>query len=314
MKIPGNEITAVTGFSGAGKTSFIINSLVPAIMAKQQGRQLPKQIQFLKTKLSNVVTVDSKPIGKNSRSSLSTYTSIMDNLRRLFADLPESKKKHYGVAYFSYNNKQGACEHCGGVGTISLDIQYLPDMEEVCPYCHGTRYKDEIQKIHWRGYSLVDLLNLSVKQALEVFKDVPKIEKQLQLLDEIGLDYLHLGESTPSLSGGEAQRLKLVNHLNKKQEGTLFVFDEPSIGLHPNDVQTLLGVMNRLKQKGATIVLITHDLDLMANADYMIDLGPKGGSAGGKVMASGRPLELAQEPTSLTLKYLSKHFKKFALI
>lgn len=314
VKIPGNEITAVTGFSGAGKTSFIINSLVPAIMAKQQGRQLPKQIQFLKTKLSNVVTVDSKPIGKNSRSSLSTYTSIMDNLRRLFADLPESKKKHYGVAYFSYNNKQGACEHCGGVGTISLDIQYLPDMEEVCPYCHGTRYKDEIQKIHWRGYSLVDLLNLSVKQALEVFKDVPKIEKQLQLLDEIGLDYLHLGESTPSLSGGEAQRLKLVNHLNKKQEGTLFVFDEPSIGLHPNDVQTLLGVMNRLKQKGATIVLITHDLDLMANADYMIDLGPKGGSAGGKVMASGRPLELAQEPTSLTLKYLSKHFKKFALI
>lgn len=314
VKIPGNEITAVTGFSGAGKTSFIINSLVPAIMAKQQGRQLPKQIQFLKTKLSNVVTVDSKPIGKNSRSSLSTYTSIMDNLRRLFADLPESKKKHYGVAYFSYNNKQGACEHCGGVGTISLDIQYLPDMEEVCPYCHGTRYKDEIQKIHWRGYSLVDLLNLSVKQALEVFKDVPKIEKQLQLLDEIGLDYLHLGESTPSLSGGEAQRLKLVNHLNKKQEGTLFVFDEPSIGLHPNDVQTLLGVMNRLKQKGATIVLITHDLDLMANADYMIDLGPKGGSAGGKVMASGRPLELAQEPTSLTLKYLSKHFKKFTLI
>ncbi|WP_367334049.1 ATP-binding cassette domain-containing protein [Lentilactobacillus sp.] len=314
VKIPGYEITAVTGFSGAGKTSFIINSLVPAIMAKQQGRQLPKQIQFLKTKLSNVVTVDSKPIGKNSRSSLSTYTSIMDNLRRLFADLPESKKKHYGVAYFSYNNKQGACEHCGGVGTISLDIQYLPDMEEVCPYCHGTRYKDEIQKIHWRGYSLVDLLNLSVKQALEVFKDVPKIEKQLQLLDEIGLDYLHLGESTPSLSGGEAQRLKLVNHLNKKQEGTLFVFDEPSIGLHPNDVQTLLGVMNRLKQKGATIVLITHDLDLMANADYMIDLGPKGGSAGGKVMASGRPLELAQEPTSLTLKYLSKHFKKFALI
>ncbi|WP_288639622.1 excinuclease ABC subunit UvrA [uncultured Lentilactobacillus sp.] len=314
VKIPGNEITAVTGFSGAGKTSFIINSLVPAIMAKQQGRQLPKQIQFLKTKLSNVVTVDSKPIGKNSRSSLSTYTSIMDNLRRLFADLPESKKKHYGVAYFSYNNKQGACENCGGVGTISLDIQYLPDMEEVCPYCHGTRYKDEIQKIHWRGYSLVDLLNLSVKQALEVFKDVPKIEKQLQLLDEIGLDYLHLGESTPSLSGGEAQRLKLVNHLNKKQEGTLFVFDEPSIGLHPNDVQTLLGVMNRLKQKGATIVLITHDLDLMANADYMIDLGPKGGSAGGKVMASGRPLELAQEPTSLTLKYLSKDFKKFALI
>ncbi|MCI1935762.1 MAG: excinuclease ABC subunit UvrA [Bifidobacteriaceae bacterium] len=314
VTVPGNEITAVTGFSGAGKTSLILDSLVPAIDARKHGNPLPRHVKNLSTKLTDVVSVDAKPIGKNSRSSLATYTTIMSNLRRIFADLPESKKKHYGVAYFSYNNKQGACEHCGGVGTISLDIQYLPDMEETCPYCNGTRYKPAIQKIRWHGYSIVDLLNLSVAEALEVFADVPSIENQLQLLNEIGLDYLHLGESTPSLSGGEAQRLKLVNHLNKRQSGTLFVFDEPSVGLHPQDVQTLLGVMNKLKKKGATIIIITHDLDLMTNADYLIDLGPKGGADGGRVMASGVPSQLVQQPHGLTLTYLRRHFEKFSLL
>jgi len=314
VSIPGNQITAVTGFSGAGKTSLILDSLVPAIIAKDDDQTLPKQIKNLKTTITNVVSVDAKPIGKNSRSSLATYTNIMDNLRRIFANLSESKKRHYGIAHFSYNNKQGACEHCAGVGTISLDIQYLPDMEETCPYCNGTRYKDEIQEILWHGYSIVDLLNLSVKEALDIFESEPKIEKQLKLLDEIGLNYLHLGESTPSLSGGEAQRLKLVNHLKNKQDKTLFVFDEPSVGLHPKDVQTLLGVMNKLKSKGATIIIITHDLDLMTNSDYMIDLGPKGGSAGGQLMASGQPAQLIKDPTSLTLKYLANHFEKFSLI
>ncbi|WP_338231425.1 AAA family ATPase [Companilactobacillus muriivasis] len=314
VTIPGNEITAVTGFSGAGKTSLILDSLVPAIEAKKEKCSLPKQVKTLDTNLTDVVSVDAKPIGKNARSSLATYTSIMDNLRRIFADLPESKKRHYGIAYFSYNNKQGACEHCGGVGIISLDIQYLPDMEEICPYCNGTRYKPEIQEICWHGYTIVDLLNLSVKEALSVFQDVPAIEKQLQLLDEIGLSYLHLGESTPSLSGGEAQRLKLVNHLNKKQSQTLFVFDEPSVGLHPQDVQTLLGVINKLKEKGATVIIITHDLDLMANADYMIDLGPKGGSSGGKLMAAGTPQQLIEKSHSLTIDYLKEHFQKFGLI
>lgn len=314
VTIPGNKITAVTGFSGAGKTSLILDTLVPAVKALNEKRTLPSQVKKLTTNLTNVVSVDAKPIGKNSRSSLATYTSIMDNLRRIFADLPESKSKNYGLAYFSYNNKQGACEHCGGVGTITLDIQYLPDMEETCPYCHGSRYKDDIQQIRWYGYNIVDLLNLSVKEALLVFKDVPNIEKQLILLSEIGLDYLHLGETTPSLSGGEAQRLKLVNHLNKKQNNTPFVFDEPSVGLHPQDVQTLLGVINKLKEKGATVIIITHDLDLMTNADYMIDLGPKGGSTGGQLMASGDPSQLIQSPISLTLTYLKEHFSHFDLL
>lgn len=313
VTIPGNQITTVTGFSGSGKTSLILESLVPAIRQRKQGEGLPSQVKQLKTKLTDVVSVDSKPVGKNARSTLATYTTIMDQLRHLFAQLPAAKAKHYGIAYFSYNNKQGACPHCGGVGSITLDIQYLPDMVEVCPYCHGKRFNPEIQKIRWNGYSIVDLLDLSVKEALPIFKKVPAIYRQLRLLDEIGLNYLHLGESTPALSGGEAQRLKLVNQLNKKQANTLFVFDEPSVGLHPKDIQTLLGVMNQLKSKGATIIIITHDLDLMLNADYLIDLGPKGGAAGGRVMATGQPLNLVQtEPApSLTLQYLKAHTQKF---
>ncbi|MFC6200400.1 AAA family ATPase [Lactiplantibacillus nangangensis] len=313
VSIPGNQITAVTGFSGAGKTSLILDSLVPAIKALNAKAALPKQVANLKTHLTDVVSVDAKPIGKNSRSTIATYTTIMDNLRRIFASQPAAKAKKFGPAYFSYNNKQGACEHCGGLGMITLDIQYLPDMEEVCPYCHGARYKDEIQQIRWQGHNIVELLDLSVSDALAVFESVPKIEKQLKLLDEMGLGYLHLGESTPSLSGGEAQRLKLMSHLNKRQSRTLFIFDEPSVGLHPQDVQTLLGVINSLKAKGATIIIITHDLDLMTNADYLIDLGPKGGQAGGQLMASGEPKALIKNATSLTLKYLKTHFQKFQL-
>lgn len=314
VSIPGNQITAVTGFSGAGKTSLILDSLVPAIKALNAKAALPKQVVNLKTHLTDVVSVDAKPIGKNSRSTIATYTTIMDNLRRIFASQPAAKAKKFGPAYFSYNNKQGACEHCGGLGMITLDIQYLPDMEEVCPYCHGARYKDEIQQIRWEGHNIVELLDLSVSDALAVFESVPKIEKQLKLLDEMGLGYLHLGESTPSLSGGEAQRLKLMSHLNKRQSKTLFIFDEPSVGLHPQDVQTLLGVINSLKAKGATIIIITHDLDLMTNADYLIDLGPKGGQAGGQLMASGEPKALIKNATSLTLQYLKAHFQKFQLV
>ncbi|USS88284.1 ATP-binding cassette domain-containing protein [Fructilactobacillus hinvesii] len=311
--IPGNQITTVTGFSGAGKTSLILASLVPAIKAHAQGRPLPPQVTKLQTNLQHVVSVDAKPVGKNTRSSLATYTNIMDHLRKLFASLAAAKEQHYGVSAFSYNNKKGACPHCGGLGVISLDIQYLPDIEQTCPVCHGKRYNDEIQAIKWHGYSIVDLLDLSVRDALPVFQSVAPIQRTLQMLTEIGLDYLHLGESTPSLSGGEAQRLKLINHLGKHQEKTLFVFDEPSIGLHPLDVQTLLGVMNQLKQRGATIVIITHDLELIANADYIIDLGPKGGAAGGKLMATGTPQALVQQPTSLTTRYLAQYFQKFGL-
>lgn len=309
--IPVNQLTAVTGFSGAGKTSLILDSLVPAIQNSEKEIALPKQVTNFSSPVKNVVSVDASPVGKNLRSTVATYTSIMDNLRKLYARQPEAKKHHYTPTYFSYNNKQGACPTCNGTGVVTLDIQFLPDMQQVCPTCNGDRYKKEIEEVKWNGYSIVDILNLDVREALPIFEKVPKIERDLKLLQEVGLDYLHLGESTPSLSGGEAQRLKLVTHLSRKQDSTLFVFDEPTIGLHPLDVKVLVQVMQKLLDQGATIVVITHDLNLIVNCDYMIDLGPRGGSKGGKIVASGRPNELIKDNDSLTIQYLKNYWNKF---
>ncbi|HJA27558.1 MAG TPA: excinuclease ABC subunit UvrA [Candidatus Limosilactobacillus intestinigallinarum] len=310
-QLPVNRLSAVTGFSGAGKTSLILDSLVPAIKDQAKGLGLPKQVKKLAAPLKEVVSVDAAPIGKTMRSTVATYTSIMDNLRKLFAAQPLAKKKHYTPSYFSYNNKQGACPNCGGSGIVTLDIQFLPDMQQTCPVCNGERYNQAVQAVKWHGYSIVDLLNLDVRAALPVFKDVPKIERELKLLEEVGLGYLHLGESTPSLSGGEAQRLKLVKHLDRNQATTLFVFDEPTIGLHPLDVKTLLGVMQRLLDRGATIVTITHDLNLIANADYILDMGPRGGKNGGQIVATGRPRDLIAHPTSLTTRYLAEYWHRY---
>ena len=306
-----NRLTAVTGFSGAGKTSLILDSLVPAIKAKAKGEGLPAQVSELDSPLKDVVSVDASPIGKTTRSTTATYTSIMDNLRKLFAKQPLAKERHYTPSYFSYNNKQGGCPECGGTGVVTLDVQYLPDMEQTCPMCAGKRFCPEIQAVKWNGYSIVDILDMDVDQALNVFKAEPKILRELELLKEVGLSYLHLGESTPSLSGGEAQRLKLVKHLDHKQETTLFVFDEPTIGLHPLDVKVLLQVMQKLIDQGATIITITHDLNLIVNADYIVDLGPRGGKHGGKVVFSGTVSELLAHPTSLTAKALAKYWQRF---
>lgn len=308
--IPLQQLTAVTGFSGAGKTSLILDSLVPAIEKSSQGKRLPKQVTNFNSPLHQVVSVDASPIGKSTRSTVATYTSIMDNLRRLFARQPLAKEKHYTPSYFSYNNKEGACPTCGGTGIVTLDIQFLPDMQQTCPVCHGNRYNDKITKVKWHDRSIVDVLNLDINEALPVFKKVPKIERELKLLKEVGLDYLHLGESTPTLSGGEAQRLKLVTHLTRKQEDTLFVFDEPTIGLHPLDVKVLVEVMQKLLDQGATIITITHDLGLIANADYLLDLGPRGGKNGGRIVAAGRPADLVKKPASLTTQYLADYWQK----
>lgn len=311
VDLPLNRLTAVTGFSGAGKTSLILDSLVPAIKAKAKGEGLPAQVSELDSPLKDVVSVDASPIGKTTRSTTATYTSIMDNLRKLFAKQPLAKERHYTLSYFSYNNKQGGCPECGGTGVVTLDVQYLPDMEQTCPLCAGKRFRPEIQAVKWNGYSIVDILDMDVGQALNVFKAEPKILRELELLKEVGLSYLHLGESTPSLSGGEAQRLKLVKHLDHKQETTLFVFDEPTIGLHPLDVKVLLQVMQKLIDQGATIITITHDLNLIVNADYILDLGPRGGKHGGKVVFSGTVSELLAHPTSLTAKALAKYWQRF---
>ncbi|GAA3627622.1 ATP-binding cassette domain-containing protein [Lactobacillus hamsteri] len=309
--IPINQITAVTGFSGAGKTSLILDSLVPAIKAQSKKEALPKQIKSFNSSINNVVSVDASPIGKSTRSTVATYTSIMDNLRKLFARQELAKKRHYTASWFSYNNKQGACPTCGGTGIMTLDIQFLPDMEQTCSTCHGDRFDKKIEDVKWNGMSIVDVLNLDVNEALPIFKKVPKIEQELKLLKEVGLDYLHLGESTPTLSGGEAQRLKLVTHLSHKQNDTLFVFDEPTIGLHPLDVKTLTEVMQKLIDQGATIITITHDMNLMVNADYLLDLGPRGGENGGQIVAQGRPGDLIKDPQSLTTKYLAEYWQQF---
>ena len=311
VHLPVNRISAITGFSGAGKTSLILDSLVPAIKDQAKNEPLPQQVTKLDSPLKEVVSVDAAPIGKTQRSTVATYTSIMDNLRRLFADQPLAKEKHYTPRYFSYNNKQGACPNCGGAGIVTLDIQFLPDMQQTCPVCNGDRYNQDVQQVKWHGYSIVDILKLDVREALQVFANVPKIDRELKLLQEVGLAYLHLGESTPSLSGGEAQRLKLVKHLNRNQATTLFVFDEPTIGLHPLDVKTLVNVIQQLVDRGATIVTITHDLNLIANADYMLDLGPRGGKNGGQIVAEGSPQQLVKNPQSLTTKYLAEYLQRF---
>lgn len=333
-KFPAKRMSVVTGFSGAGKTSLILDSLVRAIESRKARKAPPAWISAFDSPVRHAVTVDSTPVGKNTRSSVATYSGIMDKLRKLYASLPESQRQGFGIAHFSYNNKEGQCPTCQGLGHITLDLQFLPDMEQVCPTCNGNRYKPQIQAIQWNGRSIVDVLALSVREALPIFQDQPDIGHVLELLDEVGLGYLTLGEDTPTLSGGEAQRLKLAGHMDRKQSATLFVFDEPTVGLHPIDVQTLLHVFRRLQSQGATVLVITHDLDMMANADWLVDLGPRGGTAGGHVMAVGKPLDLVRKyrlhsdgipedvhPTdaadagtnainpaeSLTLRYLSQH-------
>ena len=314
VQIPVNRLTSVTGFSGAGKTTLILDSLIPALKAQKNNSERPKWVKSLNNNyIKNVVSVDSTPVGKNQRSTVATYTDIMDNLRKLFAKQPLAKKLKYRASHFSYNNKEGACPACGGTGVISLDIQYLPDMVETCSVCGGHRFNQNVLQVKWHNLSIADVLDYSVDDALkeEIFQEVPKINKTITTLHDMGLGYLHLGESTPALSGGEAQRLKLTSHIHQRQKGTLFVFDEPTVGLHPQDVRTLLQVFQRLLEQEGTIITITHDLDIMANSDYMIDMGPRGGQQGGKIIASGVPVDISQKSNSLTGKYLAKQFNLY---
>ncbi|EPC64735.1 excinuclease ATPase subunit, partial [Lacticaseibacillus paracasei subsp. paracasei Lpp14] len=306
-----NCFSVVSGFSGAGKSTLIFDALVPALSATAD-QPAPAFVRDLdRGGLRHVVAIDATPVGKNVRSTVATYTDILDHLRHLFASLPDAKAKHYTSSHFSYNVKAGACPTCGGTGVINLDIQYLPDMQQTCPTCHGRRYNPEVLKIKWQQHSIADLLDLDVDSALTVLKDEPAITHTLQTLHDMGLGYLHLGESTPTLSGGEAQRLKLVAHMGRSQKDTLFVFDEPSVGLHPLDVQTLIAVFQRLLKTGATVIAIEHDLDVIANADYVLDLGPKGGAEGGRIMAAGTPQAIAKQGKGETAPYLAGHLAAF---
>ncbi|GAB6091815.1 excinuclease ABC subunit UvrA [Furfurilactobacillus curtus] len=308
---PKNRLSVVSGMSGAGKTTLVLDSLIPAIQAQVAHDPLPKYVSKLdRAKLRHVIKVDSVPVGKNIRSTVATYTNILDVVRNLFANTKEAQRQEWSASHFSYNLNDGACPQCHGTGTISMDVQFLPDIEEVCPICHGQRYNPETLAIKWHGLNVAEVLALSVDDAREVFKDEPNIAKTLNALHEMGLGYLQLGESTPTLSGGEAQRLKLVAKMGQRQTGTLYVFDEPSVGLHPLDIRQLLEVFDQLIADGATVIVIEHDLDVIANADYVIDMGPAGGNHGGQVVAAGTPEKIAATGASVTGKYLKTHLNK----
>ena len=309
VKIPKGRLTVVTGVSGSGKTTTILESLVPALTAKINGENLPEHVAELEASgIRRVNLIDATPIGINVRSTVATYSGVLDELRKLYAAAPESKERKLKVNDFSYNTGSLRCPTCDGTGVISMDIQFLPDVEIVCPDCGGKRYSPRAEEVKidlcGKPYSISDLMRVSASEAVGLFRDHKKIREKLETLVNLGLGYLTIGESTPSLSGGEAQRLKLATEIGKTQDDAVFVFDEPTIGLHPRDVGVLLGVFDRLIAEGATVIVIEHDLDLIKNADYIIDMGPKGGEAGGRIVASGTPEEIAENPASVTGKYL----------
>ena len=311
VDVPLGRLVAVTGVSGSGKTTLVLESLVPALLAAagdDGARRVPGHVREVDAPgIRRVHTVDATPIGVNVRSTVATYSGVYDDLRKAYAQTDEARRRGLTASDFSYNTGSLACPRCQGTGQVSLDVQFLPDVDIACPDCGGSRYAPEASEIRRGGLSLPDLLGLTVAEALDAVGDLTGVRRRLGALADLGLGYLTLGEDTPALSGGEAQRLKLSTQLHRDQSDAVFVLDEPSVGLHPLDVRTLLAVLQRLADRGATVVVIEHDLDLIANCDWVIDMGPGGGEAGGRVVAVGTPEQIAHDDTSLTGRYLATH-------
>ena len=310
VDIPRGRLVAVTGVSGSGKTTMVLESLIPALKARSAGEKPSEHVRSIDADgIERANLIDATPIGANVRSTVATYADIHDDLRRAFARSDEAKAGGWKAGDFSYNTGRLRCPTCDSTGSISLDVQFLPDVDIECPDCRGSRYAPEADSIHrttkdGRELTLPQLMAMSVDQALAVTGDMRKVHARLTTLHDLGLGYLTLGEPTPALSGGEAQRLKLASEMGRAQSDAVFVFDEPTIGLHPLDVRVLLGVFDRLVASGATVVVIEHDLDVIANADWVIDMGPGGGESGGRIVAAGTPEQIAADANSITGRYL----------
>ena len=310
LHVAAGQRVGLVGKSGSGKTTLVLETLIPALKAQAAGERLPGHVRWVDAEgIARANLIDATPIGANVRSTVATYADIHDELRRAFARTPEAKAAGYKAGAFSYNTGALRCPTCDGTGSISLDVQFLPDVEIVCPACRGSRYAEAASHIHREGrdgslLTLPQLMDMSVDEAIDATLGLKKVQTRLQTLHDLGLGYLTLGEPTPALSGGEAQRLKLASEMGRVQDDAVFVFDEPTIGLHPLDVQVLLSVFDGLVAKGATVIVIEHDLDLIRNADYVIDMGPGGGDAGGQIVCAGTPGDIAACSKSITGRYL----------
>lgn len=310
VDIPKGRLTVVTGVSGSGKTTMVLESLIPGLEAALNGETLPEHVKNVSAEgISHVKLIDASPIGINIRSTVATYANVHDELRKIYAKTDDAKRMKYKAKDFSYNTGNLRCPACDGTGQITLDVQFLPDVDVVCPECKGSRYAKAAwqvcyEKEPWKRYSLPQMMAMDVNTALQAAGDWKVVRQRLEVLRDLGLGYLTLGEATPGLSGGEAQRLKLASEMGKGQSDSVFVFDEPTIGLHPLDVKTLLQVFQALVDQGATVIVIEHDLDVIRNADYIIDMGPKGGEAGGRIVAVGTPEQVAENENSVTGKFI----------
>ena len=310
VDIPRGRLTAVTGVSGSGKTTLILESLVTGLEAVINGQNLPKHVRSVEADgIQRVKLIDATPIGMNVRSTVATYANVHDELRKIYARTADARRLGFKAGDFSYNTGRLRCPVCDGTGVISLDVQFLPDVDIPCPECQGSRYSREAGQVRASGgsgvsCSLPELMAMDIHTAMESCSEWKVVWQRLEVLNRLGLGYLTLGEATPSLSGGEAQRLKLASEMGRGQEDTVFVFDEPTIGLHPLDVQTLLEVFQVLLRHGATVIVIEHDLDVIRNADYLIDMGPGGGEEGGRIVAAGTPGQVAENPDSITGRFL----------